>query len=255
MSVAVEATDRLDVPAGWPTWHPRILRVWVFGAEREPPENRYASEGFRGSPLLGAVVEWGTDEVFFTDRDGDPDTLHALTEVRVSLTWLLGPLLGLSIWHLWWGARRGWGRSPGLVRRAARPWVLALAAVGAGVAAGGRPTFVEETVCLRVAAPASTPFHPRTLEVTLRGSRLTPGDPGFGVAFGDPTVWIAPVDGWPAAGLWWHDDPIRSRGFSGWSQALPVRFLSVSLWYVAALCLLANGVTLARRRRVRSRPA
>ena len=198
----------------------------------------------------------GADEAFGVDRDEDSDTVHALTEMRASLTWLLGPLLALSVWNLWRGTRRGWVREPGLARRLVRPWALACAAVGAAVAAGAADS---GSVRARVAADIAP--HPRALHLTWDGTTLSPDDPGFSEVWAASTWGGGSPDGGPshggsiAAGLWWDDAPTVGSGFPGGAFAVPVWFLSVSLWYVAGLCLLANAVTLARRRRVSSRPA
>ena len=176
------------------------------------------------------------------DDDFDNDRMlelvgppHRLRGAALSLWPLLtaAGLIGAVRWRRAAGRReRGEpARAPGLPRRLVRPWLGVTAALGLLCVVGGDlevgPYWFGASV-VRGPADAS---HPRALQLFVSG----PQPPGPDER---PETNVARSA--PSAGLWgqyWSDR--YGRGAGG----------AVSLWYVAAACLLANGVTLWRRRR------
>ena len=173
------------------------------------------------------------DDDFDNDRTlqlvGPP---HRLRGAALSLWPLLtaAGLIGVVRWRRA-AVRRGRGeptRAPGLPRRLVRPWVRVTAALGLLCVAGADLQVEEYRFDASVVRGPPNAPHPRALEVLVSG----PPPPGPEER---PEINVAHVA--PLAGLWGrHWSLPYGRGAGG----------AVSLWYVAAACLLANGVTLWR---------
>ena len=229
-------------------WHPRSLGIAAVSDGL-----RCCGSGNWHRPLFGLAAAWdgaaAGPGIFVIYLGTGPAVLFLLC---CAVPWWV-----LQSW-------RGWARDPdggrfAVAGRFAWPWAVtfaALAVLCVGTAGG-----------VRVPGLGSGHAEGRTVQVGVRasGGRFPPRIELR--ADGPPIAWSPDaergdraVEGWgvrllrshrwPGSAFEWNFD-----GLGGTQYGFAERRLAVSLWWFAAACGLANGVTLWRRRRARAKVA
>ena len=232
-------------------WHPRWLAVGALGSRLDGTAARGAPDRITGGPHLGllrnrstiSAEQWyGRYGEFDLGPAGRFDPYETL-----AVRWYSVSVCHVSLWAAVCGAgfafarRRAGPRPRGPARRLGRPWVWAAAVLGAATVAC--PYEAETGVPVHVAAARATGFaaHPRAVHLLVHWPVPVPGAPG--------ETWRGGRPAWGVLKLR-HSPPDAYSETPGGDT-----FVAVSLWWLAAGPLLANAVTLVRRRRVRSAPA
>ena len=275
-------------------WHPRAVVVAARFPSPNANRPEWALWSWRPNVVERTAADFvgvraGSDYVAVPDPDGPFAGTCTVIGAAVSV-WPL--LCAAACWGLWRAVRRV--RSPPrfapppwrtAARRLARPWVWAAAGLAAFEAADRPadrgPAFAAVTADppaswgTTVARVPADGWHPRVatgfLSVPVEKPPIweqRPADPAaryddWGLPRGDrhePPEFVVEVDR-PNWGVEWElrrPDLAGPPTFSFGGVPLPPRYLAsatVSLWWLAAVCLLANGVTFWRRRRERAKVA